>query len=83
MDLSSILSTTRTVIESFDDYATSVKDAPKSCESLMAELSSIQEILTELDKLVKVDVSNVYSRQAPLSRTNVSLGFFDQSIKPR
>ena len=66
MDLSSILSTTAKVIKGITDYATSVKNAPKSCESLMAELSSIQEILTELDKLVKVDVSNVYFQQASL-----------------
>ena len=59
MDLSSIIGTTAIVIKGVDDYAISVKDAPKSCESLKAELLSIQEILTELDTLVKVDDGDV------------------------
>ena len=59
MDLSSILSMTASVIQSFNDYATSVKNATKSSESLKAELLSIQEILTELDNLVKLDDSDV------------------------
>ena len=66
MDLSSIISATAMVIERVDDYAVSIKDAPKSCESLKAELSSIQEILTELDNLVKVDNGDVrYSALHP------------------
>ena len=59
MDLSSIISATAMVIKGVDDYAVSIKDAPKSCESLKAELSSIQEILTELDNLVEVDNGDV------------------------
>ena len=59
MDLSSILSTTAKVIKGINDYATSVKNAPKSCESLKAELSSTQKILVELDSLVREDNSDV------------------------
>ena len=58
-DLSSILSTTLMVIKGVDGYARTVKDGPKSCDSLKAELSSIQEILTELDSLVKAGNGNV------------------------
>ena len=47
------------VIKGVEDYAVAIKDAPKSCESLKAELSSIQEILTELENLVKVDDGDV------------------------
>ena len=67
MDLSSIIGTTAIVIKGVDDYAISVKDAPKSCESLKAELLSIQEILTELDTLVKVDDGDVRSSALHLS----------------
>ena len=59
MDLSSILSTTAAVINSVNDYATSVKGASKACESLKAELSSTQKILSELDSLVKEDGNDV------------------------
>ena len=59
MDLSSIISTTAIVIKGVDDFAISVKDAPKSCELLKAELSSTQNILAELDNLIKQGDSEV------------------------
>ena len=59
MDLSSILSTTAKVIKGINDYAISVKNVPKFCESLKAELSSTQKILEELDNLIRENNSEV------------------------
>ena len=59
MDLSSILSMTATVIQSVNDYATSVKDAPKSCEAFKDDLSSTQKLLEELQRLVEEDLGDV------------------------
>ena len=52
MDLSSILKTAAVVVKGVNDYAMFVKDAPKLCESLIAELSSTRNILAELDNLI-------------------------------
>ena len=59
MDLSSILSTTAKVIKGIHNNTALIKHAPKSCESLKAELLSIQEILAELDNLIKADDGDV------------------------
>ena len=50
---------TATVIQSVNDYATSVKGAPKSCEAFKDDLSSTQKLLEELQRLVEEDLGDV------------------------
>ena len=79
MDLSSILSMTATVIQSVNDYSSSVKNAAKSCQSLKAELLSIQEILAELDNLVNADDGDVRC-SIPNRSHHVRLTFYQDTL---
>ena len=73
MDLSSILSMTATAIQSVNDYATSVKDAPKSCEAFKDDLSSTQKLLEELQRLVEEDLGDVrFSSSNPSHLTELA-----------
>ena len=51
--ISSIIVTALKVMKALDDYAKTVKDAPKSCESLKVDLSSTHKVLAEMDCLIK------------------------------
>ena len=53
MDIPSLLSTTVIVIKAVDRYASSIKDAARSCKSLSAKLASTQKLLINLKDLVE------------------------------
>ena len=73
MDLSSILSMTATVIQSVNDYATSIKNAPESCETFKYDLSSTQKLLEELQRLVEEDLGDVrFSSSNPSHLTELA-----------
>ena len=86
MDLSSILTMTATIIKALNDYSTSVKGAPRSCEAFKVELSSTQRLLEELEHLVEEGHGDVRVLCIWLTSpywTCIWLGCFDSAINRR
>ena len=81
MDLLSVLHTVVELIRAIDAYSTSPKSLAASLKTLKDELISTQELLLELEELVKEESSD--TRTSPSYSTAANYGQSDSTLRSK